>query len=130
MADNDPKHTSNRAKEFIEDTGINWWRTPAWSREYLARAKGIFEKRSETKDKRSVSEWYWNVSVDVRKCQKYIRHLHKVFPWLYKDKGGATGHWVFLFVLNGSSKICHIYKRYTLNLQLIHVHVYVYCKYN
>ena len=30
MADNDPKHTLNCAKEFIEDTGINWWRTPAY----------------------------------------------------------------------------------------------------
>lgn len=23
--DNDPKHTSRRAKEFMEDHGINWW---------------------------------------------------------------------------------------------------------
>ena len=31
MAGNDPKHTSNHAKEFIEDTEINWWKTPAKS---------------------------------------------------------------------------------------------------
>ena len=28
MQDNDPKHTSRRAKSFFEDNGINWWRTP------------------------------------------------------------------------------------------------------
>ena len=26
--DNDPKHTSNMAKEFMTKEGINWWKTP------------------------------------------------------------------------------------------------------
>ena len=30
MQDNDPKHTSRRAKKFFEDN-INWWRTPPGS---------------------------------------------------------------------------------------------------
>jgi len=25
---NDPKHTSRRSREFFEEKGINWWRTP------------------------------------------------------------------------------------------------------
>lgn len=28
MQDNDPKHTSRMAKEFLETNGVNWWRTP------------------------------------------------------------------------------------------------------
>ena len=28
MQDNDPKHTSRRAREFFESRGINWWITP------------------------------------------------------------------------------------------------------
>ena len=28
MQDNDPKHTSRLAKNFMEDRGINWWQTP------------------------------------------------------------------------------------------------------
>ena len=28
MQDNDPKHTSARARQFFEDHGINWWPTP------------------------------------------------------------------------------------------------------
>ena len=31
MADNDPKHTSKDAKEFLRVNNINWWRTPAES---------------------------------------------------------------------------------------------------
>ena len=31
MADNDPKHTSRAARLFLEESGINWWRTPAES---------------------------------------------------------------------------------------------------
>ena len=31
MQDNDPKHTSRYAKQWIEDNGVNWWKTPAES---------------------------------------------------------------------------------------------------
>ena len=31
MADNDPKHTLNKAKDFLITKGVNWWRTPAGS---------------------------------------------------------------------------------------------------
>ena len=31
LQDNDPKHTSGYAKQWIEDNGVNWWKTPAES---------------------------------------------------------------------------------------------------
>ena len=31
MQDNDPKHTSRRAREFFDAKGIEWWKTPAES---------------------------------------------------------------------------------------------------
>ena len=31
MADNDPKQTSRAAKVFLEESLVNWWRTPAES---------------------------------------------------------------------------------------------------
>ena len=31
MADNDPKHTSKDAIQYLADNGIYWWRTPAES---------------------------------------------------------------------------------------------------
>ena len=29
MADNDPKHTSKLAQQFLNEKQVNWWRTPA-----------------------------------------------------------------------------------------------------
>ena len=31
MQDNDPKHTSVYGREFLEENGVNWWKTPAES---------------------------------------------------------------------------------------------------
>ena len=31
MQDNDPKHTSIYAKDYLVNNGINWWKTPAES---------------------------------------------------------------------------------------------------
>ena len=31
MQDNDPKHTSGYAGEWMTDQGVNWWKTPAES---------------------------------------------------------------------------------------------------
>lgn len=28
VADNDPKHTSNDAITYLQNNGVNWWRTP------------------------------------------------------------------------------------------------------
>lgn len=28
MQDNEPKHTSKKAQQFVSENGINWWRTP------------------------------------------------------------------------------------------------------
>ena len=29
MADNDPKHTSLYARNYLTERGVNWWRMPA-----------------------------------------------------------------------------------------------------
>ena len=29
--DNDPKHASNYTKDFLQDKGVRWWKTPAES---------------------------------------------------------------------------------------------------
>ena len=31
MQDNDPKHTLNAVKDWLESKGVNWWKTPAES---------------------------------------------------------------------------------------------------
>ena len=100
MADNDPKHTSIAAREFLEKNGVNWWRTPAESpnmnpienlwhemKEYVRR-----EVKPKTKDELvSGIEEFWK-TVDVAKCGKYIGHLKKVIPKVIEVKGAATGY--------------------------------------
>lgn len=100
MQDNDPKHTSKKAKQFMESEAINWWKTPAESpdcnpienvwhelKEYIRR-----EVKPRTKEQliEGIQE-FW-ATVDVLKCRKYIRHLRKVLPRVIELKGDATGY--------------------------------------
>ena len=100
MADNDPKYTPGAAQEFLDRTGIFWWRTPAESpdlnpienmwhelKEFLRR-----EAKPTTKQElvSGVEEFWW--TVDIAKCKKYIRHLNKVIPKVVELQGAATGY--------------------------------------
>ena len=88
MHDNDPKHSSNMAKQWLEDKSINWWKTPAefpdlnpienlWHelKEYIRR-----EVKPKTKEELIDGiQQFWG-TVDQVKCDKYIGHLQKVIP--------------------------------------------------
>ena len=100
MADNDPKHTSVAARDFLVDNYINWWRTPAESpdinpienlwhelKEYIRR-----EVKPTRQDElvNGIKD-FWK-TVDLAKCTKYIKHLRKVIPKIIELKGAATGY--------------------------------------
>ena len=100
MQDNDPKHTSKKVQYFITEESINWWRTPAESpncnpieniwhelKEYIRR-----EVKPRTKEQlvQGIQD-FW-ATVDVHKCQRYIKHLRKVIPRVIELKGDATGY--------------------------------------
>ena len=100
MADNDPKHNSVAACEFLADNGVNWWHIPAESpdlnptenlwhelKEFMRREvkpKCQQELVDGIKDFRS--------TMDVSKCQRYICHLKKVILRVIEIKGEATGY--------------------------------------
>ena len=100
MQDNDPKHTSGYAKEWMDANGVNWWKTPAESpdlnpienlwhelKEYIRR-----EAKPKTKDQLIQGiEDFWG-TVDKNKCLKYIGHLRKVIPKVIEVEGAATGY--------------------------------------
>lgn len=100
MADNDPKHTSILAQEFLSSNNIVWWRTPAESpdlnpienmwhelKEYIRR-----EVKPQRKDELIQGiKRFWE-TVDVAKCKKYIGHLQKVIPKVIEQNGEPTGY--------------------------------------
>lgn len=100
MQDNDPKHTSGYAKDWIEEKEINWWKTPPESpdlnpienlwhelKEYI---RHVVKPKSKEELVEGIKE-FWR-TVDVQKCNKYIGHLRKVVPKVIEVGGNATGY--------------------------------------
>ena len=62
MQDNDPKHTSNRVVQFLNDEGVNWWKTPPESPdlnpiENLWHELRVPVQGSKTKWKTAADRW-------------------------------------------------------------------------
>ena len=100
MQDNDPKHVSRYAQDFLANSDVNWWKTPAESpdlnpienlwhelKEYIRRVV-----KPKTKDELVNGILAFWATVDVAKCRKYIRHLKKVIPRVIELEGQATGY--------------------------------------
>ena len=100
MQDNDPKHVSKLAQQYYIDNNINWWHTPPESPD-LNPIENLWHElkeylRREVKPNNQLQlingiEQFWN-TVDVKKCCKYIDHLHKVIPKVIELNGQATGY--------------------------------------
>ena len=99
VQDNDPKHTSKRAKNSMRENEVNWWPFPAescdlnpiemvWAqlKRYVSRAGPT------TKDEliRVINE-FWENTMTVELCNRYIDHVFKVAPVVVLLEGKATG---------------------------------------
>ena len=100
MQDNDPKHTSIYARDFITENGINWWKTPAESPdlnpiENLWHELKEFSRREvKPRTKQELIDGilkFWE-TVSIEKCNRYINHLNKVIPKVIELEGAATGY--------------------------------------
>ena len=100
MQDNDPKHTSTRVRLWFQDTGVNWWKTPAESPD-LNPIENLWHELKEynrrvikptTKDELVSGILQFWETVDIAKCKKYIQHLKKVVPKVIEANGGPTGY--------------------------------------
>ena len=100
MADNYPKHNSIVAREFLAENGIYWWRTPAESPDlnpienFWHELKEFIRREAKPKKKDELVDgikYFWE-TVDLAKCRKYIRHIHKVIPKVIELEGAATGY--------------------------------------
>ena len=99
--DNDPKHTSRLASSFMEEQGINWWKTPPESpnlnpiKVLWHELKHFLRTKVKPKTKEELLDGiarFWSERVDAEKCSTYIRHLQKVLPIVVERQGKASGH--------------------------------------
>ena len=98
--DNDPKHCSRFAKEFLIEHGVNWWRTPAESPDLnpienvWASLKYFLRHQYKPRNMESLIEGircFWK-SLTPSICQRYIGHLHTVIPIVIAVHGAASGY--------------------------------------
>lgn len=97
--DNDPKHRSNMAKQFMEENGINWW--TVWPSESpdINPIEMVWNQmkrniaRSEPKTKNELLQCiqkFWIEEMTTEQCNMYIDHIYKVVPACILMKGAAT----------------------------------------
>ena len=100
MQDNNPKHSSDMTKQWLQNKSVNWWKTPAESpdlnlienlwhelEEYIRR-----EIKPKTKEELIDGiQQFWG-TVDQAKCNKYIGYLQNVIPKVIELEGSATGY--------------------------------------
>ena len=98
--DNDPKHTSNYTKCYLEQHGINWWKTPAespdlnpienvWgSMKYFLRHQ--YKPTNLNSLQEGIKQFWMSMTPEV--CRRYINHLHKVIPKVVDVDGAASGY--------------------------------------
>ncbi|CAG2242661.1 unnamed protein product [Mytilus edulis] len=99
--DNDPKHKSKMAKEFMNDNGINWW--DIWPSEspdlnpiemvWNQMKRHVARVDPKTKEELvDTLQTFWCEKMTVEQCNMYIDHIYKVAPVCVLMNGAATGH--------------------------------------
>lgn len=100
MQDNDPKHTSVFARDFMEANNINWWKTPPESpdlnpiEKVWHEMKHYLRKESKPTSKEELVNGiltFWKERITPEKCRRYIYNLRKAIPLVARNKGRATG---------------------------------------
>ena len=102
--DNDPKHTSNYVRDFLEGKGIYWWKTPAESPDLNPIEKvwesmknflrDVYFRKLENRNlvglKAGIKK-FWK-TLTPKLCRRYINHIFKVMPIIIQHRGEASGH--------------------------------------
>ena len=98
--DNDPKHSSKYIRRYLQEKGINWWKTPAESpdlnpiecvwgsmKEYL---RNTYKPRNLEDLKIGIKTFWKTLTPEV--CTRYINHLHSVMPVVVAKQGDPSGY--------------------------------------
>ena len=99
--DNDPKHRSKIAKDFMRDNNINWWGVwPSESpdlnpieMEWKQMKRHVAMVDPKTKDELiDVLVQFCCQKMTRERCNLYIDHIYKVAPVCSRLEDTATGH--------------------------------------
>ncbi|CAC5426752.1 unnamed protein product [Mytilus coruscus] len=96
--DNDPKHTSKLAKNFMQENNINWWKWPSESPDinpiemvWNQLKRNVSKRNPTTKEQLcQYIEEFWLTEMTPAHCAKYIDHIYKVAPVVVSVGGKAT----------------------------------------
>ena len=96
--DNNPKHTSNYTKDFL-DKAINWLKTPAESpdlnpKKCMGFTEVFLRHQYKPKNLQEVIDGikrFW-ATMSPTVYRRYINHLHKVIPKVVQLKGAASSY--------------------------------------
>lgn len=130
--DNDPKHKSKLASNFMEANGINWWREwPSESPDLnpiemmwneLKMYVDKLQPRTEVQLIEAIQA-FWNSRATPIQCRKYIEHNFKTVPVCYELEGRATGDTPKKLIafdsLGSSIKECYTHIQLPKNKQII-----------
>lgn len=81
IQDNDPKHTSKRTKEFMQDKGIPWWPTPAESPDLNPiemvwhELKHYLRTEAKPHNQEQLKQGivtFWRTRMTPEKCQRWL----------------------------------------------------------
>ena len=99
--DNDPKHTSRLAREYMENSGIIWWQTPPESpdlnpiemlwHELKHFLRNVVKPMIKDELLEGIAR-FWREKLNPAKCVRYIGHIQKVLPIVVERQGRASGH--------------------------------------
>ena len=100
MQDNDPKHTSRVAQNFLLDNEINWWKTPPESPDLnpieniWGSMKRFLRDRHKPTNKASLIEGikiFWK-TLSPEVCRRYVNHIQRVIPVVIEEDGGPSSY--------------------------------------
>ncbi len=87
--DNDPKHKSRFAQDYMRAKGINWWPTPPESPEMNPIENDY--KPTCLEDLKTGIKTFWR-KLTPQVCSRYIDHLHTVMPVVIEKNGEPNGY--------------------------------------